>query len=64
MFPELGERIVDVKQEGTAICDVGKHLRRHGQRIALSLANVPPGARLLSFMRATCGSEQWAKPPE
>jgi hypothetical protein len=39
--PELGERIVVLKKEGTAICDVGKHVRRRSQRVVLPLTNKP-----------------------
>ena len=45
MFPELGERIVVLKQERTAICDAGQHVRWCSQRIVPPLANKPLRAR-------------------
>jgi hypothetical protein len=45
VFSELREQILLLKQKGAAICDVGKHVGRYSQRIALPLADKPLGTR-------------------
>ena len=64
VFPEFGERIVVLKQEGTAICDVGQHVRWHSQSTVLPLADKSQPRACSDALARRFGQERASVPPK